>query len=134
MAIVIPLPVLPLLLAVLFPILVVSTVTCPESALNTFLETPPLRWVGRLSYSLYVWQTLFLQTTESPDPGWLTQLKWWPLNVFMITICSILSHYLIERPMIRTGRVVARRFASMQAHAEVRTKTRLTPENLVGVL
>ena len=50
--------------AVLMPALVLSTVLQPASLLGRVLEWRPLRWLGTISYSLYLWQMLFL-------PGWL---------------------------------------------------------------
>jgi peptidoglycan/LPS O-acetylase OafA/YrhL len=109
--IVVQAPALPLLLALLFPCLIVSTALNPSSALARVLELGPVRWVGRLSYSLYVWQTLFLQTGADPDPDWLARLKVWPINVCMIFLCSIATHYLLEQPAIRLGRTILRRFS-----------------------
>ena len=48
-----------LLDAVLFPLLVVSTVIQPHSVLGRVLEWRPLRWIGTISFSLYLWQELF---------------------------------------------------------------------------
>jgi peptidoglycan/LPS O-acetylase OafA/YrhL len=43
----------------LVPALLVWTVAHPSSAVGRILELPALRWVGRVSYSLYVWQQFF---------------------------------------------------------------------------
>ncbi len=104
-------PALPLIFALLFPLLILSTVTRPDSWLGRFLELRPLRWVGRLSFSLYVWQTLFLQGQAGTIPPWLRHLQQWPTNLAMIFLCSVVSHELIERPMIRLGRSLAHRCA-----------------------
>ena len=90
--------------ALLFPLLLVSTVSNPASLLGRLLELPALRWLGRLSYSLYIWQTLFLQRAASPDPGWLAWLKQPGINVLAIFAVAVFSHYCIERPLIRLGR------------------------------
>ncbi len=99
----------PLILALTFPALIVSSILCSDGLLGRFLELRPLRWIGRLSFSLYVWQTLFLQASVSPDPAWLDRLKDWPTNLCMIVLCSILTHYFLERPLIRLGRKIGRR-------------------------
>jgi peptidoglycan/LPS O-acetylase OafA/YrhL len=49
---------------VLFPAMIISTVMAPESLLGRFLELPFLRWIGRLSYSMYIWQQLAEFRTE----------------------------------------------------------------------
>jgi len=74
------------------------TVLEPNSILSTILEAAPLRVIGRLSYSLYLWQQLFFHADEMP--------KWFqlfPVNVLLIMLCACLSYYLIERPAIRLG-------------------------------
>jgi peptidoglycan/LPS O-acetylase OafA/YrhL len=97
-------PGLTLLNAVLFPILVVSTVIQPHSVLGRVLEWRPLRWIGTISFSLYLWQELFLPGPAAElarggfsylqRPGW---------NVLAILACACLSRYLIEIPMTRLG-------------------------------
>jgi peptidoglycan/LPS O-acetylase OafA/YrhL len=104
-------PMLPLWLALLFPMLVVSTVLFPGTPGGRLLEWGPLKWVGRMSYSLYLWQTLFLQSPPGPDPFFgLPWLKLWPVNLLAIFAAAALSYYLVERPMIRLGhRLTGRR-------------------------
>jgi peptidoglycan/LPS O-acetylase OafA/YrhL len=97
-------PVQPLLNTVLFPVLVVSTVIQPYSVLGRVLEWRPLRWVGTISFSLYLWQELFLPGPKSElarggfrylqQPGW---------NLLAMFACACLSRYLIEIPMTGLG-------------------------------
>lgn len=119
-------PALPLMLAMLFPALIISTVYGRAGTLYRFLELPALRWVGRLSYSLYIWQTLFLQSPRVPDPQWLAILKHFPANLFLIVVCSVLTHYLVERPMIQLGRSLSR-----TASVPRRNRASLVPEPAV---
>ena len=89
------------------PLLLLSTVYHPRMFVGRFLEWKPLRWVGRLSYSLYLWQQLFichrfvgykpLGILESP-----------PLNLLLIVACAAASFYLIELPTIRLGHRLAK--------------------------
>ncbi len=53
-------PELTLLRAILLPALILSTVIQPDSLLGRVLEWKPLRWIGTISYGLYLWQELFL--------------------------------------------------------------------------
>ncbi|MGB8539671.1 MAG: acyltransferase [Acidobacteriaceae bacterium] len=93
-----------LLDAVLLPLLVVSTVIQPYSVLGRVLEWRPLRWVGTISFSLYLWQELFLPgPTAELARGGFRFLQRAPWNLLAILVCACLSRYLIEIPMTRLG-------------------------------
>jgi peptidoglycan/LPS O-acetylase OafA/YrhL len=95
-----------LLSSFLAPLLLVGTILRPQEIVGRFLEWRPLAWVGRLSYSLYIWQQLFLRSSYSDKP--LGRLQTFPTN-WLATFCvAMASYYLIERPMIRMGRRVTR--------------------------
>jgi peptidoglycan/LPS O-acetylase OafA/YrhL len=83
--------------AILFPCILALTVARPA----TFLEWPPLRWIGRLSYSLYLWQQLFFSHYHH---GFLQRF---PLNLACALACAGFSYYLIEKPMVRLGHRLA---------------------------
>jgi peptidoglycan/LPS O-acetylase OafA/YrhL len=68
-----------------------------------FLDLAPVQYVGRLSYSLYIWQQLFLGGQGSTLPK--------PLAVTAIFACAYLSYRFIEQPFIALGRQVIRRSA-----------------------
>jgi len=91
-----------------FPLLIVSTMLHPKSLTSRLLEFRPVRFLGRISYSLYLWQQLFFNPLVVPPPGSFrshTLLCW--CAVFG---CAIASYYLIERPMVRYGHSVARKY------------------------
>jgi peptidoglycan/LPS O-acetylase OafA/YrhL len=56
-----------------------------------------LRWLGTVSYSLYLWQQLFLVTSA---PNW-GSMRRFPLNVMLAFLVASASHYLIEQPFLR---------------------------------
>lgn len=94
-----------------FPLLITSTVLHPKNILSCALELAPLRYVGRLSYSLYLWQQLTFRASLDITVPWkwlafvqLTPCKW----VFTFAV-SMLSFYLIEKPLIRKGHQMAQR-------------------------
>jgi peptidoglycan/LPS O-acetylase OafA/YrhL len=63
--------------------------------IGRFLMLRPLVWVGALSYSLYLWQQLFLN--RNSDAIWCA----FPLNILLAFLCACLSYYLVERPCLR---------------------------------
>jgi peptidoglycan/LPS O-acetylase OafA/YrhL len=82
------------------------------------LEFPPLPWLGLVSYSIYlfhpvVFNTLLRVVASSPRDSWLRQ---WHLGayvgvVLLLTIAvAALIYYTIERPSIRLGRSLAKRW------------------------
>jgi len=82
--------------------LVLSTALHPGIWLSRFLELAPLRWIGRISYSLYLWQQLFLTQHFAPSQT----INWayhYHLDWALTFLCATLSYYLLERPLIRLG-------------------------------
>lgn len=97
--------------SLLIPMLLLGTVLHPHRLASRFLEASLLRWMGRMSYSLYLWQTMFFVVGhggESPDLGPFQTLPW---NIAPVLCCGALSYYLIERPLIRLGRSVTARMS-----------------------
>lgn len=85
----------------LVPVLLAGTVTHPGWAISRLLEQSVLRWVGRISYSLYVWQQFFFPPWTIAAP--LHWLQRWPLAVPATFVFAAASYYLVERPMLRIG-------------------------------
>jgi len=89
-------------MAMLIPWLILGTITHKRWLLSRILNLAPLRWIGRISYSLYLWQQLFLVPTWELHVLPYVQRPF--LNLAMCFLCATVSYYLIERPMIRLGR------------------------------
>ena len=88
--------------AIVLPGIVLGTVLKPKSLGTQLLEWRPLRWIGRISYSLYLWQQLFFtQRFLLWRP--LGRLEAWPLNLILTFLMAALSYYAVERPLIRLG-------------------------------
>jgi peptidoglycan/LPS O-acetylase OafA/YrhL len=88
--------------------IIVRCVSQPDSAVSRVLERRPLVWLGTLSYSLYLWQQLFLNRHSEL---WLHQF---PINVGFAVLAAVGCHYLIERPFLRLS---ANRRAAAEARA-----------------
>jgi len=94
--------------AILMPLLILGTVIQSSRLPGLILETSGFRWVGRLSYSLYLWQQLFLVWSEDRVGG-LAWLQLFPFNLLAVFACATLSFLLVETPMIALGHRVAKR-------------------------
>ena len=84
----------PLLLLVLWPLLHVSIAGLLLHAVQTpywILNIRPVSWLGKISYSLYLWQQLFAYGPQHRAWYWL---------VVPVGLAS-LSYYLVEQPMLR---------------------------------
>jgi peptidoglycan/LPS O-acetylase OafA/YrhL len=101
--------------AVLMPALVLSTVLQPASLLGRVLEWRPLRWLGTISYSLYLWQMLFLPDASDMGHGVFHYLQLAPWNLLAILTMACLSRYLIEVPMIRLGHRLSARIPGLDS-------------------
>ena len=86
----------------LFAFVVVATVVHPNWLVGRILEDVRLRWVGRISYSLYIWQMLFFAPHD--DLGWVQSF---PGAVIGTAACALLSYYFVEKPAIAFGRRIA---------------------------
>jgi peptidoglycan/LPS O-acetylase OafA/YrhL len=92
--------------AFLMPWLIGFSIIRKDSTLTRTLQLKPLRIVGTISYSLYIWQMLFL----TPDyvPRALGVLQSQPLALALSLLCAGFSYLVIERPFILIGRAIVR--------------------------
>ena len=88
---------------VLITALLAGTVLRPTALPARILELAPLRWIGRISYSLYLWQNLFTFVPIAPPRG----VFWWqyfPYNLILSFVAATLSYYLLERRVLKWAR------------------------------
>lgn len=68
----------------------------------SWLSIRPLRYLGDISYALYLWHYIWLMLPaqmEAPlGPEWL------PVQVAGALACAVISHHLIEKPLMRSER------------------------------
>lgn len=96
------------LMAAAIPVPIVFTVLNPTLALGRLLEFMPLQWIGKISYSLYIWQMMFLVPADRPMP----LVQSFPMAFILTFGCAIASYLLIERPFIRFGHFLVARSSS----------------------
>ena len=88
--------------AVLIPLGLLATQLQAQGRVGRMLESRAFVWVGRLSYSLYLWQQLFLVWDGQQAPA-LAPLQHMPWNWLALLACAALSYRFIEQPMIALG-------------------------------
>jgi peptidoglycan/LPS O-acetylase OafA/YrhL len=76
-------------------IVLVAAVSQPGTLLFRILNWRPLAAIGVLSFSLYVWNNLFLKG----ESAWISRA--FPLNVLCLIGMALFSYYLIEKPCLR---------------------------------
>jgi peptidoglycan/LPS O-acetylase OafA/YrhL len=103
---------------ILLPLLILSTVLHPNTVQGRVLESRPLRWIGWISYGLYLWQQLFFGVNFVGSPPGLVLLRQPPVNLAALLVCAGFSYYAIEKPFIRLGHKLAARMSI--AHEGVR--------------
>ena len=87
--------------AVILTLLVCSSANGNSRLLNLLIANPVMLFIGRISYSLYIWQQLFLGPSTHPifrSPAALI------LKFPIVLLVACLSFYFVERPLIRYGR------------------------------
>jgi peptidoglycan/LPS O-acetylase OafA/YrhL len=92
----------------LLSMLLLSTVLHPANLLSRFLELRFMRFIGQISYSLYLWQQLFFVNHFGTKTNLLalSALPWW-VRAIATFICAYASYRLLEKPLIKLGHRLA---------------------------
>jgi peptidoglycan/LPS O-acetylase OafA/YrhL len=81
----------------------------PASLQGRAFNQPAVMWLGRLSYSLYIWQTFFLHHDSKDVFGGSTIWNSFPTNWLCILAMAVFSYYCIEQPSLRVRDVFLRK-------------------------
>ena len=87
-------------LILLSNVFILSIVIVSKSVfMNVILENKYLVFIGKLSYSLYVWQQLFLGSSGY----WLKYqiVTHYPFNILAIIFCALISYFVVEMPFLK---------------------------------
>jgi peptidoglycan/LPS O-acetylase OafA/YrhL len=109
------------------PIILAATMLSPGDPLSRALEWGPVRWLGRLSYSLYLWQQIFFVMHVNRKVPMLQPLQDFPYNLIALLICATASYYILERPLTRLGHRLARPVNAGRAEHPVPSPTQPVP-------
>lgn len=81
--------------AIILGILIAWLHTNPLSYANKLLSIPVIVYIGKISYSLYIWQQLFLTNDNTTISGIF------PYNIGFSLLAGLASYYLIEKPCLK---------------------------------
>jgi peptidoglycan/LPS O-acetylase OafA/YrhL len=76
-------------------ILIHRSVYCSRDRIGRVLNWKPIAFVGLLSYSLYLWQQLFLNRNST---AWINAF---PQNLVFTVAAALGSYFLLEKPLLR---------------------------------
>lgn len=94
-------PVFMLLILILCFLAVCSIVLRPQDSLSALFRTKPLRLLGEYSYSIYLWQQVFLVVDPDSAARIFGRFARGPLSWVTFIVLSIASRQLIELPFLR---------------------------------
>jgi peptidoglycan/LPS O-acetylase OafA/YrhL len=86
--------------AIAAAIVLIALLSNPDWSITKALCTPPLVWVGRLSYSLYLWHLPIYGLLKADRFG-LGHFVVFTLRLILSFVAAIGSYYVIERPFLR---------------------------------
>jgi peptidoglycan/LPS O-acetylase OafA/YrhL len=75
---------------------VAKVVSNEDSSARSVLTQSWLRYVGRISYSLYLWQQLFL-VAKQQSWGWIREF---PMDIILSVVLAALSYRYVELPFL----------------------------------
>jgi peptidoglycan/LPS O-acetylase OafA/YrhL len=96
------------LIAVVPALLISSTLLHPKSAVSAFLELTPVRFIGKISFGLYLWQQVIFNGRFDPSNNPFGPLHSFPWNFLLVGILATSSYYLVEKPCMRLGHRLAK--------------------------
>jgi peptidoglycan/LPS O-acetylase OafA/YrhL len=78
-------------------------VTFASGRVGRFLNARPMVFVGSISYSLYLWQQLFLNRSSA------NAMSTFPLNLALAVCAALASYHVVERPSLQLRRWIESR-------------------------
>ena len=84
---------------ILIALFILRCLVVPKTLVGAILASPMLTTVGTLSYSIYVWQQLFLNRA-SPNSVF-------PFNLLLALATAVVAHLVVERPFLRLKTALA---------------------------
>ena len=87
----------------------------PGGVTGRFLNLRPIVYIGTLSYSIYLWQQIFVNRNST------LIISTFPLDLILVAACALASYYLVERPFLRLRPRVEERLLGSRRGAQPAT-------------
>ena len=81
-----------------------------NSVVGRLLNLKPVVWIGVLSYSIYLWQTLWLHHGNERVFSPVSSIGNLPQNWLGFMACAAASYYLVEQPSLRLRALILKRW------------------------
>ena len=112
-------------------LLILAGLTAKPSLPNRVLCLTPLRFLGRISYSIYLWHWPLIVFAAALYPTASTELSTRSVIFVLTLVLSILSFYLVEQPGRRAS--PTRKDARLHAHVNLADRTAWQAKRIGGV-
>lgn len=109
---------------ILIAVIMLYSICGPKGTWYRLLNTKAFNFLGILSYSIYLWQQIFLL----PRLWWVTGF---PQNLACIFLAALFSYYVIERPFLRLKSKFAIKYTSPAPKTDV-TAPVTSPSGIVS--
>jgi peptidoglycan/LPS O-acetylase OafA/YrhL len=99
-----------------------SMLVVEEGLAHKWMNNRALVWLGSISYSLYVWQQLFLYR-PAVEIAPLGRLSLFPFNLLAAIAVACCSYYFLEKPLIGIGKRIDSRNRSRRIQQSLESTT-----------
>jgi peptidoglycan/LPS O-acetylase OafA/YrhL len=106
------------LIAAGFAAITITALCITENLVTKVLETAPARWLGRVSYSLYLIHLPVLLAVFHSFPG-NSYLLNACLSIALALVSAELMHRVVEVPSMAAGRILAAKMEKRLSHSNV---------------
>ncbi|MFI7603503.1 acyltransferase family protein [Micromonospora sp. NPDC049366] len=101
----------------------------PTTLLSLAFGSRPVRWLGTLSYGMFLWHPLVLDLIYRAEG--MPYFTGDPIRIFLLTVLGAIgfaavSYYVLERPVLRWGSTLGRRRAGKIDHQRATTAVSAT--------
>jgi peptidoglycan/LPS O-acetylase OafA/YrhL len=84
---------------ILIAVLIVQAIAWPQTGFARLLNCAPMRYLGTISYSIYLYQQMLIDPSKKFAEHWPALSL--PLSVAAVLLAASASYWIVERPFLR---------------------------------